>query len=198
MELQLLKKREPFPLSDEEVIREALKAVTSYASRHTEEAFVLDDAVEWALAAVESVWRKARHYYSYRPLGIADRQELEELSSRIRQELRARACKKAMESLKSRKMLQINKATAEAVLAYELRRRGCEFFFEFQVYRVKVFVRAGEKHALSFYIWYKMLQQEQQLAQALDAVAAIAEQVRLSGLDLTAYGGWKDFTRWQK
>ena len=97
MEFQLLKKREPFPLTDEEVIREALKAVTSYASRHTEEAFVLDDAVEWALAAVESVWRKARHYYSYRPLGIADRQELEELSARIRQELRARACKKAME-----------------------------------------------------------------------------------------------------
>ena len=198
MEFQLLKKREPFPLSDEEVIREALKAVTSYASRHTEEAFVLDDAVEWALAAVESVWRKARHYFSYRPLGLADRQELEELSARIRQELRARACKKAMESLKSRKMLQINKATAEAVLTYELRRRGCEFFFEFQAYRVRVFVRAGEKHALSFVIWYKMLQQEQRLTQALDAVAAIAEQVRLSGLDLTAYGGWKDFTRWQK
>ena len=191
------KTREPLALSDEEVIREALKAVTSYASKHTEEDFVLNDCVDWALAAVESVWRKARGYSPYRPIFGDDEKELSELKARIAQELRARACKKGMESLKHRKMVQINRATAEAVLSYELRQRGCEFFFEFQTHRARVYVRAGEDHALNFYIRYKDLRQDK-LTEILDAAADIAHRLEQSELDPTVTGGWKNWTGWKQ
>ena len=191
------KKPCPFPLTDEEFIRETLKAADIYAKEHPDDTFDINDCVDRVLSCVEPMWRNARLLAAlteYSPLG---EKELRELEDRVRPELRARAYKKAMEYLKNRKARQINRATTEAVITYELQQRGCEFFFHFQTHRVKVYLRVGENHAMAFYVRFRDIR-EGRLTAILDAAALIAKQIGLSGLDINLSSGWKDYAGWKK
>ena len=123
--------------------------------------------------------------------------ELRALEDRVRPELRARAYNKAMECLKGRKVGQINRATAEAVISYELRQRGCEFFYQFQAHRVKVSIRVGENGAMAFFVRFKDIR-EGRLTGILDTAAGIAKQINQSGLNISISTGWKNFAGWQK
>lgn len=191
------KKPCPFPLTDEEFIRETLKAANVYAKQHPDDTFNVNDCVDWVLMNMEPTWRNVRLLAAYDGFSPLDEKELRALEDRVRPELRARAYNKAMECLKGRKVGQINRATAEAVISYELRQRGCEFFFHFQTHRVKVYLRVGENGAMAFYVRFKDIR-EGRLTEILDAAAGLAEQISQSGLDLNISKGWKNYAGWQK
>ena len=192
----LFKRFGPFPLTDEQVIREALKATTPYARAHPDDMFVVNDCVDHVLSAVESVWRRARGYSSYRNLSRKDEKELTGLSTRVQSELRARACKKALEYKKGRIVQNINRSTAEALILYELRQRDCEFYLEFQAQRVKISIRINDNTAQTLTVKYKEIHQGR-LTEILDAGMAIIKQIN-SGLSVIISTGWKDFSGWQK
>lgn len=191
------KKPCPFPLTDEEFIRETLKAATVYAKQHPDDTFNVNDCVDRVLMCMEPTWRKVRLLAAYDGFSPLDDKELKALEKRVRPELRARAYHKAMECLKGRKVGQINRATAEAVISYELRQRGCQFFFYFQTHRVKVYLRAGTNNAMAFFVRFKDIR-EGRLTEILDAAAGIAKQIDQLGLDLNISTGWKNYAGWQK
>ena len=184
-------------MTDEEFIRETLKAVNVYAKEHPDDTFDINDCVDRVLMCVEPTWRKVRLLVSFTELSPLEDKELRALEARVQPELRARAYNKAMECLKGRKVQLINRATAEAVITYELRQRGCQFFYFFQTHRVKVYLRAGENHAMAFFVRFKDIR-EGRLTQILDAAAEIAKQIGQAGLEINISTGWKNCARWQK
>ncbi len=187
----------PFPLTDEEFIRETLKAANVYAKQHPDDTFNVNDCVDWVLMNMEPTWRNVRLLAAYDGFSPLDEKELRALEDRVRPELRARAYNKAMECLKGRKVGQINRATAEAVISYELRQRGCEFFYQFQAHRVKVSIRVGENGAMAFFVRFKDIR-EGRLTGILDTAAGIAKQINQSGLNISISTGWKNLAGWQK
>ena len=193
------KERPPFPLSDEEVIEEALKTVTGYANRHPGDDFNINDCVELTLASVKDIWKKVRHCATYQKLNWEDLDEIAQLVCRIRTDLSARACKKASECLKNRKIQQINKMTAEALIVYELRQRGLNYFFEWQKLRVKVSIKLECKNVITVIIKYKDIR-EGKLTEILDKVLAIADLHNKAGVPLTVWsltGRWRNWNGWK-
>ena len=53
--MRLFSKRKPFPLTDEEVIREALKTVTEYANRNPGDKFDINACTDAVLASVTDI-----------------------------------------------------------------------------------------------------------------------------------------------
>jgi hypothetical protein len=75
-----MRKREPFPLTDEEVIRKALKTVTDYSNRNPGDTFNVNVCVERTLASVHRVWREARNYSPHQALKWEDQVEYKTFS----------------------------------------------------------------------------------------------------------------------
>ena len=197
--MPLFGKRKPFPLTDEEVIREALKTVTEYANRHPGEEFNINACTDAVMASVTEIWMKARGYTSARAIKWVDQDECSQLVSRISMDLRARAYIKATECLKNRKIQQINMSTAEALIAYELRQRGLKFFFEWQRLRVKVSIKLECCCGMTFIVKYKDIR-EGKLLDILDTIMAIVTPLNQTKGDVTVWplsGNWKTWNGWK-
>ena len=197
--MRLFNKRKPFPLTDEEVIREALKTVTEYANRHPGDEFNINACTDAVMASVTEIWMKARGYTSARALKWEDQDECSQLVSRIRMDLRARAYIKATECLKNRQIQKINMSTAEALIAYELRQRGLKFFFEWQKLRVKVSIKLDCGSAMTFIVKYKDLR-EGKLLDILNTIIAIVTPLNQTKGDVTVWpltGTWKTWNGWK-
>ena len=195
----LFHKRKPFPLTDEEVTREALKTVTDYANRHPGDEFNMNACTDAVMTSVMTIWMKARGYTSSTTLKWEDQDEYSQLVSRIRMDLRARAYIKATECLKNRKIQKINMSTAEALIAYELRQRGLLFFFEWQKLRVKVSIKLDCGSAMTFIVKYKDIH-EGKLLDILDAIMAIVTPLNQTKGDVTVWpltGTWKTWNGWK-
>lgn len=192
-------KREPFPMTDEEVIREALKTVTDYANRHPEDQFNINSCIDHAVSSVEDIWKRARHCSSGQALRREDQDELTRLTRRITTDLRARAYTKATACLKSRKFLQINMAAAEALITHELRRRGFLFSFVWQKLRVKVSIKLERGSAMTFIVKYKDIR-EGKLLQIMDEVMAVVEPLNKTKTHINVWDlswSWKKWNGWK-
>ena len=193
------RKREAFPLSDEEVIREALKTVTDYANRHPGDQFNINNCIDYALASVKDIWKKARNYSSYKALSREDVDEVTRLVCRITTSLRARAYIKATECLKNRKIQQINMATTEALITYELRQRGFMFSFNWQKLRVKVSIKLECGRAMTFIVKYKDIR-EGKLLQIMDEVMSVVEPLNKTKTNITVWTlswSWRTWNGWK-
>lgn len=191
--------REAFPLSDEEVIREALKMVTDYANHHPGDQFNINNCIDYVLASVKNIWKKARHYSPYQMLKWEDQDEITQLVSRIATDLRAQAFIKATKCLKNRKIQQINMTTAEALITYELRQRGFMFSFIWQKLRVKVSIKLECGSAMTFIVKYKDIR-EGKLLQIMDEVMAVAEPLNKTKTNITVWtlsGSRKTWNGWK-
>lgn len=186
-------------MTDEEVIREALKTVKDYADRHPGDQFDINDCIDHAVSSVRDIWKKARNYSSHQTLTLEDQDEITRLVRRISADLRARAYVKATECMKKRKILQITMAAAEALITQELRRRGFMFFFDWQKLRVKVSIRLECGRALTFIVKYKDIR-EGKLLRIMEEVMTVVEplnktKTNINVWDLSRSGknwwGWK-------
>lgn len=175
-------KKEDIALTDEAVIREALKTVTEYANRHPDSMFNVDECVEQTVNAISTVWHIAR--YSSHRLKIVQFPSIDELRNRIEAELRTRARAKAMGVLKSRTVRQINMVTAENVLSEELGKRGYQYHFcDWQQYRVKILIRLNDGKNMKFYVKYKDVPSKVQ--EILDNITTIINIITQTGLIVT-------------
>lgn len=191
--------RAPFPLTDEEVIRAALKKVTEYANLHPDGQFNVNDCVDYTLASVKAIWREARFYPASRALQWEDQDEIARLVCRIDTDLRARAYAQATEYLKNAKIRQISMAAAETLITSELRQRGFCFFFEWQKLRVKVSIKLECGNAMTFLVKYKDIR-EGRLLQVLDEVMAVVELLNRTKNNITVWSpprSWKNWNRWK-
>lgn len=191
--------REPFPMTDEEVIREALKYVTDYSNRHPGDEFNINECIDYTLGSVKRIWRTARKYLPNSTLTYEDISEISLLANRIATELRARTYIKATECLKNRKLLEINKTTAEALISYELRQRGFKFFFEWQKLRVKVSIQLECGNGMTFIVKYKDIR-EGKLQQILEDIMAIVEPMNRTKISISVWplsGSWKTWSGWK-
>jgi len=192
-------RREPFPMTDEEVIREALKMVTDYANRHPGDEFNINECIDYTLGSVKRIWRTARKYSPNSALTYEDISEISILANRIATELRARSYIKATECLKNRKLLKINKTTAEALISYELRQRGLKFFFEWQKLRVKVSLQLESGNGMTFIVKYKDIR-EGKLQQIMEDIMAIVEPLNRTKINISVWplsGSWKTWSGWK-
>ena len=186
-------------MTDEEVIREALKMVTDYANRHPGDEFNINECIDYTLGSVKRIWRTARKYSPNSALTYEDISEISILANRIATELRARSYIKATECLKNRKLLEINKTTAEALISYELRQRGFKFFFEWQKLRVKVSLQLESGNGMTFIVKYKDIR-EGKLQQILEDIMAIVEPLNRTKINISVWplsGSWKTWSGWK-
>lgn len=186
-------------MTDEEVIREALKMVTDYANRHPGDEFNINECIDYTLGSVKRIWRTARKYSPNSALTYEDISEISILANRIATELRARSYIKATECLKNRKLLEINKTTAEALISYELRQRGFKFFFEWQKLRVKVSLQLESGNGMTFIVKYKDIR-EGKLQQILEDIMAIVEPLNRTKINISVWplsGSWKAWSGWK-
>ncbi len=186
-------------MTDEEVIREALKTVTDYANRHPGDQFNINNCIDQAVSSVKEIWKKVRHYSSHQALKWEDQDEITRLICRTTTDLRARAYMKATECLKNRKIQQINIATAESLITYELRQRGFMFSFIWQKLRVKVSIKLECGSAMTFIVKYKDIR-EGKLFQILDEVMSVVEPLNKAKTNITVWplsGSWKNRNGWK-
>ena len=186
-------------MTDEEVIREALKKVTDYANRHPGDQFNINDCIDHAVSSVKDIWKTARHYSSYQALKLEDDDEITRLVCRINTDLRARAYIKETECLKNRKIMKINMATAEALITYELRQRGFMVSYIWQKRRVKVSIKLECGSAMTFIVKYKDIR-EGKLLQIMDEVMAVVEPLNKTKTHIDVWplsGSWKNWNGWK-
>ena len=169
--------RKPFPLTDEQVIREALKRVSSYARAHPGDDFNTEDCVREALRSVETVYRTAREGpFVKLPLRRWEEAELKQILSRVEAPLEERARKKAAGIFWKRKVLQISRVTTRAVIASGLRERGLRYFFEDKQHHLLVTVMLSHGRAMSFNIADKGVAVGD-LDRIIDSIARAADAV---------------------
>jgi len=144
----------PFPLSDEEVIRKALTAVTAHVRDHSHESVNVNDCVNAAVNNVKSVWKEARGYRQWYALKENDIREIAEITARIEKELTDRAVKKAGSLLKRQKVRKISAAVAEAMLDDTLGEMGLKYHIIRQTYRAKIHILLPNRKVLQFIILY--------------------------------------------
>ena len=138
-------------------------------------------------------------FFSGKALKWEDQDELTRLIRRIEPDLRARAYTKATACLKSRKILQINMAAAEALITYELRRRGFMFSFVWQKLRVKVSIKLECGSAMTFIVKYKDIR-EGQLLRIMDEVMAVVEPLNKTKTNINVWDlsrSWKNWSGWR-
>lgn len=169
-------------MTDEQIIREALKTVTEYAHRHPDGQFDINECIQQTIFSVERVWRVAHH--TWRSFTAAERRELDELLMRIKDELSARAYLKANACLKGRMVLKVNQANAEALLTYEMGRRGLPYHFDWQSFRVKVSLKLACKSEMTFIVKYKDIRAGK-LSEILDRAMTVVEALEASGGNIT-------------
>lgn len=166
-------------MTDELIIREALKTVTEFAHCHPDDQFDINECIQQTIFSVKKVWRVAHHIW--RPFTAAERRELDDVLLRIKDELSARAYLKANACLKGRMVLKVNQTNAEALLTYEMGRRGLPYHFDWQKFRVKVSIKLSCKSEVTFIVKYKDIRAGK-LTDILDKAMRIVE-------DIEAFGG---------
>ena len=166
-------------MTDEQIIREALKTVTDYSHRHPDDKFDINECIQQTIFSVERIWRADHH--TWRPFAGPERREMDELLLRIKDELSARAYLKANACLKDRMVLRVNRTNAEALLTYEMGRRGLPYNFDWQKFRVKVSLKLACKSEVTFIVKYKDIRAGK-LTDILDKAMRIVE-------DIEAFGG---------
>jgi hypothetical protein len=168
--------RKPFPLTDEQVIREAMKTVTAYARRHPGDTFDTDECVRETVRSVETVWKKERGYLFGKRISRRDAAEYAALLARVREPLEERTRERAAGHFKRRKVQQINRITIEAVIASGLRERDQRYFFEDKQHHLQVTVMLSHGRAMSFNIADKGVAVGD-LDRIIDSIARAAEAV---------------------
>ena len=193
-------KRPPFPLSEEQVIREALKTVTDYANSHPEDRFDINQCMSETLASVKKIWLKARNISEFQTLCQEDLNEIASLTEKVRTELLARAYDKANGCLKNRKILQINMTTAEALITHALRQNGLKHFYVWQKYRVRVSIKMDNGKVLTAFIKYKDIQ-EGKLPGIMETIVQAVNIHNNAGIPMIVWemnGNWKNWEGWKE
>jgi len=173
----------PFPLSDEEVIRQALTAVTAHIKCHQHEAVNVNDCVSAALHEVISVWKRARGHRNYYVLKEKDTREIADITSRIEKDLAERALKKAGSLLKRQKIRRISAVVAEAMLDDTLGEMGLKYHIIRQTYRAKVQIKLPNNNMLQFIILYSEMAAGK-TGEILNQIRTILSNLISSGRDI--------------
>ena len=198
-----LKRLKPFPLTDEQVIAQALKVVRVYAEKHKGETLDVNQCVKLSVQEIENVWGKARFpgWFHGRAFNRfpnrfpSEVKELKELIIRVKPQVEERAKALVYECMKQQKVSEINLTAYEAMITEELRARGYKFLFDWQKRKVKVTIKISDTLACTQEIKYSDIKRG--LLPAL--IAAVAEAVDfLNGknLNVSVWRMSKDWKAW--
>ena len=182
-------------MTDEQIIREALKTVTDYSHRHPDDKFDINECIQQTIFSVERIWRADHH--TWRPFAGPERREMDELLLRIKDELSARAYLKANACLKDRMVLRVNRTNAEALLKYELGRKGYVYFFDWQMYRVKVSVKLKNRTGMTFIVKYRDIR-EGKLPEILENTGKMIDDINQAAGSVSVWQmRLEDWERWK-
>ena len=195
-----LKRLKPFPLTDEQVIVQALKAVPEYAKQHKGEVLDINECVKLAVNAVETVWkdvrfpgRSGRTFDRFRNRFPSEEKELKALTERVKPQLEERARALAYGCMKQQKVQEINLTAYEAMIVSELRARGYMFHFTWQKSKVLMTIKISDTLACTKEIKYSEIKR----GLLPSIIADVAEAVDLlSGKNLNV-SVWKMTQEWK-
>ena len=181
--------RKPFPMSDEELIEQALELV------HTGKD--INEYVKGAENALEHVWRNVRE--TGLVLTPSQEKELKRISDRVRPRLQERARQLAIENMKRQTVESINKIRYEALLTAELSSRGFTFSFAWQKKAVQVTVKLSETLACTHEIKYSAIERGRlpvligEISHAVELLGG--QDLKVSIWRLSDY--WNQRTEWK-
>ena len=187
--------RRPFPLTDEEVITRALKAVNEYAKQHKGDNFDIEESVKSAVKAIEPVWRGVRT--PGRILKPSQALELKEISGRVRPQLEQRARALAYECMKKQKIESIKLTAYEAQITSELRARGYAFLYDWQKSKVLVTVKISDTLACTQEIKYTDIKRGL-LPAIIEDVAETVDLLKGKTFKVSVWKMSRDWKAWAK
>lgn len=172
--------RQPFPLSDREMIAKSLLGVRDYyRSVKNVMPFNVDDCINHVLETFKVIYREARGYRRrYDPLIKEDLREMSEIYGRIEDTLREEARKQAMSKASAIKARKISQISASSALRIAFQENGFTPEIIAQCYRAKVTVSLN-KYSITVIIPYKVIN-EGKLDECLEHFKRIASSLETS------------------
>lgn len=181
--MNIFKNTKPFPLSDSQVIKEAVKNVDLYFNGRKASYVDIDRCVESALSRITDIWKSAREIGRRESLNREQQQELVELIVRVQEPIEQQARKRAMELLKQQKSSEIEKTTIDALLRAKLNEEGFPHYTTWQKYRVKVNLLLSKNRVMTFFVRLKDFR-ENKMHQVVDSALGIARQINNIDFDI--------------
>ena len=169
-------------LTDEEVLEDALEVLPEYREsiRSTGE-FDLDRCVRMALGRVERLYKSKHGIFSHTQMGRREREEMSRVVAYYQPLLYQRIAAIRQKYLQSRKVAQINGATAKALISSRFQAAGLKARVSGQLHRARVEVKVSDRYQVRFYINYKKMLQDGVLDNAVSAVQDVVRSLEHLG-----------------
>ena len=181
-------------MTEEEILKEALKAVPEYLERIRQTGqFDLKECIRLEQGRIEKLFKSRRGRPSVpnmpRPLSFrrdeatakAEKAALESLLAHFNGILTERTCLVQDRYLRSRRVSEINSIAAKATITARLKEAGYESVVTGQRYRARVEVQVAKGYRLRFYVNYKDINREGLLDGMAGAVGRIREDLESLG-----------------
>jgi hypothetical protein len=170
-------------LTEEEVLAEALEVIPEYRERiRSSGEFDLDRCVRQALNRIERLYKSKHGIYATGQMNKREREELARTIAHYQPILYERIGSIRQKFLQSRRVSEINAATARALIQSHFHAAGLDARVTGQLYRARVEVNVPPYH-VRFYLNYKKMLQEGVLENSLAAV-----QNLVKGMEQLGYG----------
>ena len=171
-------------LTEEEVLEVGMEVVPEFRERfrNTGE-FDVGRCVQMALSRIERLYKSKHGLYKNAQIGRREREEIHRIVLQYQPVLYERIGEVRQRLLQSRKVTEINAATAKALITGRFREIGLKVQVTGQMYRARVEVTTPSSYRVRFYLSYKKMLQEGVLD---NAVAAVQDVVK--AMDALGYG----------
>ena len=171
-------------LTEEEVIYVALEVVQDYRAkiRGTGE-FNVDRCVQMAIDHLKWLYKSKHGIFTHTQMSQREREEMAQIVSHYHPILYARISDIQQKYLQSRKVSEINAATAKALITSRFDAAGFTAIVTGQFYRARVEVKISPTYRVRFYLNYKKMFQDGVLDNAITAVKDLA-----NAIDRLGYG----------
>ena len=171
-------------LTEEEILEVAMDVLPDYRERirGTGE-FDLDRCVKLALARIEWLYKSKHGLFTHTQISRREREEMEQVVAHFQPLLYERIGAIRQKYLQSRKVSDINGATAKALITGRFQAAGLAAKVSGQRYRARVEVKVTDHYQVRFYLYYKHMLKDGILDEAVSAVQDLAKN-----LDRLGYG----------
>ena len=171
-------------LTEEEILGVGLEVIPEFRERFRDtEVFDIGRCVEAALWRIERLYKSKHGLYKNAQMSRREREELDQVLAYFQPILYARITEVRQRILQTRKVSEINAATAKVLITERFREAGLEAQVTGQLYRARIEVKVSSSYRVRFYMNYKKMLQEGVLEEAVSAVQDLAK-----AMDRLGYG----------
>ena len=169
-------------LTEEEILDVAMDVLPDYREkiRGTGE-FDLDRCVKLTLARIEWLYKSKHGLFTHTQISRREREEMDQVLAHYQPLLYQRIGAIRQKYLQSRKVSEINGATAKALITARFQAAGLTAKVSGQLYRARVEVKVSDHYQVRFYLYYKKMLKDGVLDDTVTAVQNVVKSLERLG-----------------